>query len=200
MVGLLSLLLAARPAYAWEQLYLSSELTITLGARHPFGFAVSAQLGEAPVRNIFLPGPDESAVSALDFRAVAEVAYGPSGFALSVLGRVGFMASGQFGYTSWWYLAGPETYTEVGATFRPSSWGGLRLGGGVSLYVAALRYHQLVPLRDLRFMPPATLDPVDPEAPLPLPTRHPSSLAPYDMQIAVAFEPWMLPGPLRGVY
>lgn len=189
MVGLLSLLLAARPAYAWEQLYLSSELTITLGARRPFGFAVSAQLGEAPIADT---GPD--------LRAVAEVAYGPSGFALSVLGRVGVMVSGQFGYTSWWYLAGPETYTEVGATFRPSSWSGLRLGGGVSLYVAALRYHQLVPLRDLRFMPPAPLDPVDLEAPLPLPTRHPGNLAPYDMQIAVAFEPWMLPGPLRGVY
>jgi hypothetical protein len=115
MVGLLSLLLAARPAYAWEQLFLSSELTITLGARHPFGFAVSAQLGEAPIADT---GPD--------LRAVAEFAYGPSGFALSVLGRVGVMVSGQFGYTSWWYLAGPETYTEVGATFRPSSIGSKR--------------------------------------------------------------------------
>ena len=200
MVLLLSLLLTARPALAWEQLYLSSELTFTLGARRPLGFAVSAQLGEAPVKDVFPPGPDESASRALDFRAVAEVAYGPNGLALSLLGRAGFMTSGQFGYTSWWYFAGPETYTEVGATFRPSSWSGLRLGGGVSVYVAALRYHQLVPLRDLRSMPPATLDPVDSEAPLPLPARHPGNLLPYDMKIAVAFEPWMLPGPLRGVY
>ena len=189
MVWLLTLLLTVRPALAWEQLYLSSELTFTLGARRPLGFAVSAQLGEAPVA---YQGPD--------FRAVAEVAYGPNGWALSLLGRAGFMTSGQFGYTSWWYLAGPETYAEVGATFRPSTWSGLRLGGGVSLYVVALRYHQLVPLRDLRSMPPATLDPVDSEAPLPLPARHPGNWVPYDMQIAVAFEPWMLPGPLRGVY
>jgi hypothetical protein len=70
----------------------------------------------------------------------------------------------------------------------------------VNLYVAALRYHQMVPLHNVSPDASAPLAPLDPGELLPLPGRHPGNPVPYDRQIAIAFEPWMLPGPLQSVY
>ena len=190
MLGLLAIL-AAHPALAWEQMYTSAELTLTLGAPKPMGFAVSAQFGEAPVD---YRGPE--------FKLVAEVGYNINGWSFSGLARAGVMTNGQFGYTNWTDYAGPATYTEVGYTLRIGTWSGLRVGGGVSLFLAAVRYHQLVPLRPVAPEPAhdGRADHIGPADQLPLPARHPSPFPPYDMQVAFAFEPWMFPSPLGSVY
>jgi len=190
MLGLLALL-AARPAFAWEQMYTSAELTLTLGAPMPMGFAVAAQFGEAPVD---YRGPE--------FKLVAEVGYNTNGWSFSALGRAGAMTNGEFGYTNWSYYAGPAAYTEVGYTLRIGTWSGLRVGGGVSLYLAALRYHQLIPLGPVPTLAAhdERADELRPTDELPLPARHPSPFLPYDMQVAFAFEPWMFPAPLASVY
>lgn len=188
MLGLYALL-AAQPALAWEQLYTSAELTVTLGSPRPLGVALSAQFGEAPLR---YGGPE--------FKVVGEVSVGSSGWSFSALGRAGLMTSGQFGYTNWSYYAGPETYTELGFTWRLSSWSGIRVGGGVSVYLAAVRYHQLIPLHAVSRAVAHDRRVDDLQGALPLPARHPSVFPPYDMQIAFAFEPWLFPAPLGSVY
>lgn len=189
MPALLLLLALVRPASAWEQLFLSTELTLTLGARIPFGFATSVQFGEAPVQ---YTGPD--------FRLVGEVSYGPNGWGLSAIGRAGLMGNGQFGYASWSYYPGPWTYTELGFTLRPGTWSGVRVGGGVALYFAAIRYHQLIPLKAVGPTPFGDAFVYDPATLLPLP-RLSGALDPtFDAKIAFAFEAWMFPSPLGSVY
>lgn len=183
---LLYLLAVGSRAWAWEQVYTSAELTLTLGARHPVGVAVAAAFAEAPQAYGLAP----------DLRVGLEAAVGPGGPTLSLLGRAGVMTSGNFSYTHWIYAAGPETYAELGATWRPASWSGLRVGGGVSLYTAAVRFHQLVPFT--AHAPPAPA--LDAAGRLPLPARHPSALAANQAQIAFAFEPWWRPGLLASVY
>lgn len=183
---LLYLLAVGGRAWAWEQVYTSAELTFTLGARHPVGVAVGAVFAEAP--QAYGLGPD--------LRVGVEAAVGPGGPTASLLARAGVMTSGMFSYTHWIYAAGPETYAELGATWRPASWSGLRVGGGVSLYTAAIRFHQLIPFTAHE----APMPPPDGSAPLPLPSPHPLPLAANQTQIAFAFEPWWRPGLLESVY
>lgn len=187
----IGLLLLARPALAWEQVYVSAELTFGLGAAHPLGGAISAQFGEAPIESI---GPE--------LRAGAEVAVGPGGFALTPLVRVGVLA-GRFGNEAWKYYPVVATYGEVGWSVRPGSWSGLRVGGGADLYMAYLRYHQLVRLGPADPAPgpkrPTGTEVGGLEPSLPLAQRHPSIFPDLDMTVALAVEAWMLPGPFQSV-
>lgn len=186
MFALLYVLAAAGRAWAWEQLYASAELTFLLGARHPVGAAVSASFAEAPQAYGLAP----------DLRVVAEAAVGPGGPTVSLVARAGLMTSGNFSYTHWIFNAGPEAYAEAGGTWRPRSWSGLRVGGGLSVPTAAVRYHQLVPLT--AHLP--DYSGVGAAEALPLPERHPHNATQNQRVIALAFEPWLRPGLLQSVY
>lgn len=190
MLALLALVeWLSRPAHAWEQVFLSAELTFTLGAAHPLGAAISAQFGEAPTAYF---GPD--------LRIGAEGSVGPGGPALTAFGRAGVDLNGRFGYTNWNYIPGLGTYTELGFSYRPNSWSGVRVGGGVNLYVGYVRYHQLIRMRRAPTAPGGDgLVWRDTAEPLPLPVRHPNRIPDLNMTLGIAFEAWMLPGPLQPV-
>ncbi|MSP54169.1 MAG: hypothetical protein EXR69_00955 [Myxococcales bacterium] len=166
-------------AYAWEQMFISGEVTVTLGAQHPFGGAISVQFGEAPVA---YDGPD--------LRLGLEASAGPGGPALTGFGRAGLQMNGWFSNYNWHYSPGLGTYTELGYTWRPLSWSGPRVGGGVNVYPIHLRYHQLI--RTWRVDPARVV-----WARLPLPVRHPSALPDLDLRLALACEVWMFPRPFR---
>ncbi len=189
MFALLALVSCSR-AFAWEQLYLSGELTITLGERQPFGFAASGAFGEAPIDNGLGP----------DLRIGGEVAFAPGGIALTPFGRVGVIGA-NYGYTNWNYSPIGMTYTEFGYTFRPFSWSGVRVGGGFGIEFVTVRYHQVIPVHALAPAAPINQPAAhDPHLPLPLPDRHPASMPHLDIQLAIAFEPWIYPSFLGNTY
>lgn len=173
---LLAVIVALVPqtAHAGFQVYGTVDVTWTLGATIPIGVALGIAGGGASEGDL--------GVEALAFAELALTPRLPA--AISVGARVG--PEMLLDQSEWFYLPGLATHAELGWTFRPKSWSGLRVGGDVTYAFLTARYHQVVRL-----------------GPEPLPTGIPlpqwGGVEPdRAMTIGVGTSAWLLPSPYAG--
>lgn len=166
--------LLPQTAHAGFQAYGTVDVTWTLGAPVPIGVALGLAAGGASGGDL--------GVEALAFGELALTPRQPA--AITVGARVG--PEMLLDQSEWFYLPGLAAHTELGWTFRPKSWSGLRVGGDVVYAFFTARYHQIIR--------------IGPEpAPVGIPLPQWGGIEPdRAITIAVGVSGWFLPTPLAG--